>query len=64
MTLIRTFARIDEEGKLSLPMNIKKFAGLTDGEVVELKLIASNRKVMISKKKGPEKVSLKKVAGH
>ena len=61
MTLIRTFARIDEGGKLLLPTNIKKFAGFADGEVVELKLVGADGRVLISKK-GPRRAGLK-VAG-
>ena len=63
MTLIRTFARIDEGGRLALPSNIKTFAGLADGEVVELKLVGSDGRIVISKK-GPRKAGFKKVAGH
>jgi len=62
MTLIRTYARIDEEGKLTLPPNIKKFAGLAEGEVVELRLVPGGR-VMISKKE-TKRISLSKVAVH
>lgn len=50
MTFIRTSARIDDEGKLSLPNNIKKFAGFTDGEVVELTSFGPSGKILISKK--------------
>ena len=57
MTLIRTYARIDEEGKLPLPSNIKKFSGLAEGAVVELRLVPGGR-VMISKKE-PVKVNAK-----
>lgn len=63
MTLVRTFARIDEGGKLSLPSNIKTFGGFADGDVVELRLVGSNGKVLISKKE-PQKARLKKVAWH
>ncbi|HHT9119653.1 MAG TPA: hypothetical protein ACFYD3_03785 [Candidatus Hypogeohydataceae bacterium YC41] len=63
MTLVRTFARIEDGGKLSLPTNIKKFAGVTDGDVVELKLVGSDGKILISKKE-LQKARMKKVAGH
>ena len=58
MTLMRTYARIDEGGKLTLPSNIKKFAGLVEGEVVELRLVPGGR-VMISKKEPVRKVNAK-----
>ncbi|MBI5125129.1 MAG: hypothetical protein HZA70_02725 [Planctomycetes bacterium] len=60
MPLIRTFARIDEGGRLSLPSNIKTFGGFVDGEVVELKLIGPNGRILISKKE-PKRVGLKKM---
>ena len=62
MPLIRIFARIDEEGRLLLPPNIKRFAGFADGEVVELKL-APDKRILIGKK-GPRKAGLRQVAVH
>ncbi|HHT9131502.1 MAG TPA: hypothetical protein ACFYED_03345 [Candidatus Tripitaka californicus] len=63
MTLIRTFARIDGEGRILLPTNIKKFAGLVEGEVVELRLVGADGRILISKKE-PKRVGVRKVAVH
>lgn len=63
MTLMRIYAQIDEGGRLLIPSNIKRFAGLVDGEVVELRLVPGGR-VMISKKQPkPINAGLRKVAG-
>lgn len=63
MTLIRTYARIDEGGKLTLPPNIKRFAGFADGEVVEFRLGPNGRVLLIKKEPRPIKAGLRKVAG-
>ncbi|MDO8137924.1 MAG: hypothetical protein Q6354_09810 [Candidatus Brocadiales bacterium] len=68
MPLVRTYARIDEGGRLSLPSNIKTFGGFVDGEVVELKLVGPKGRILISKKEprkvGLEKMGVKKIAVH
>ena len=37
---MRVFARVDKEGKLSIPENIRREAGLQPGQLVEVKVLA------------------------
>ena len=50
MTLMRAFSKVDKEGKIKLPGNIQRQAGLKVGQLVELKIIGASRKknVLIS----------------
>ena len=50
MTLMRAFSRVDKEGKIELPGNIQRLAGLKVGQLVELKIVGASRKksVLIS----------------
>ncbi len=38
MALMRAFARVDEEGRISIPNNIRKEVDLKEGQLVEIKL--------------------------
>ena len=44
MTLIRAFSKVDKEGKIQLPGNIQRAAGLKEGQLVELKIVGASRK--------------------
>ncbi|MCK4225349.1 AbrB/MazE/SpoVT family DNA-binding domain-containing protein [candidate division WOR-3 bacterium] len=39
MSLIRGFSKVDEEGKIAIPSNIRKKAGVSAGSLVEIKVI-------------------------
>ena len=53
MTLMRTFSRVDENGKIALPSNIRLEAGLKPGQLVELKIVGPKQKqnVLVSAKR-------------
>ena len=44
MTLMRTFSKVDKEGKIHLPGNVQRAADLKEGQLVELKIIGASRK--------------------
>jgi bifunctional DNA-binding transcriptional regulator/antitoxin component of YhaV-PrlF toxin-antitoxin module len=44
MTLMRAFSKVDKDGKIKLPGNIQRAAGLKEGRLVELKITGANRK--------------------
>ncbi|MBU2445881.1 MAG: hypothetical protein KJ666_09985 [Bacteroidetes bacterium] len=44
MTLIRTFSKVDKEGKIKLPGNIQRAANLKEGQLVELKIVGASKK--------------------
>lgn len=44
MALIRTLARLDAEGKLELPKNIRLALGLKEHDVVELRVVRHSSK--------------------
>lgn len=43
MALMRAFSKIDK-GKIKLPGNIQREAGLKEGQLVELKIVGASRK--------------------
>lgn len=47
VALLRSFIRVDQEGKLLIPPNIQRAASLTPGQMVEVKLLGKNS-IMIS----------------
>jgi bifunctional DNA-binding transcriptional regulator/antitoxin component of YhaV-PrlF toxin-antitoxin module len=51
MALIRTFVRVDAEGKIELPRNIRLALGLKEQDVLELKVMGPNKaqRLMVSK---------------
>ena len=52
MALIRVVARIDAEGKIQLPRNIRLALGLKEQDVVELKVVGpgKSQRVIVSKR--------------
>ena len=44
MTLMRAFSKIDKDGKIKLPGNIQREAGLKEGQLVELKIVGASKK--------------------
>jgi bifunctional DNA-binding transcriptional regulator/antitoxin component of YhaV-PrlF toxin-antitoxin module len=53
MALVRTFARLDAEGKIKLPRNILVALGLKEHDVVELKVTGPGKaqQVIVSKRR-------------
>ena len=43
MALMRAFSKVDEEGKISIPNNIRREVGLKEGQMVEVKVSGPNR---------------------
>ena len=43
MALMRAFARVDKEGKIPIPSNIRREVDLKEGQLVEIKLAGTNR---------------------
>ena len=52
MTLMRGFTKIDKDGKIQIPANIRREAGLGDGQLVEIKITGATKKknIVISAK--------------
>jgi len=44
MTLMRAFSRVDKDGRIQLPANIKRAANLKEGQLVELMITGASRK--------------------
>jgi len=44
MTLIRSFSRLEKDGKIKIPGNIIRAAGLKEGQLVELKITGASKK--------------------
>ena len=42
--LMRAFAKVDSEGKIAIPNNIRGEVGLKAGQLVELKIVGASRK--------------------
>jgi len=42
--LMRAFAKVDADGKLSIPNNIRREVGLKAGQLVELKVVGASKK--------------------
>lgn len=42
--LMRAFARVEADGKLSIPNNIRREVGLKAGQLVELKVVGASKK--------------------
>jgi len=43
MGLMRAFGKVDEEGKISIPNNIRREVGFREGQMVEIKVSGPNR---------------------
>ena len=41
---MRAFARVEADGKLSIPNNIRREVGLKAGQLVELKVVGASKK--------------------
>lgn len=44
MTIMRAFSKVEKDGKIKLPANIQRAAGLKEGLLVELKITGAGRK--------------------
>ena len=42
--LMRAFTRVEADGKLSVPTNIRREVGLEAGQLVELKVVGASKK--------------------
>ena len=42
--LMRAFARVEADGKLSIPNNIRREIGLKAGQLVELRVVGASKK--------------------
>ena len=53
MTLMRGFTKVDDEGKVKIPDNVRLAAGLKAGQLVELKVTGASaaKNIVLSKKK-------------
>ena len=47
MALIRVISKLDKDGRIKLPANIRRAAGLCEGRWVEMKVVGSGRKMSI-----------------
>jgi bifunctional DNA-binding transcriptional regulator/antitoxin component of YhaV-PrlF toxin-antitoxin module len=47
MTLMRAFSKVEKEGKIAIPGNIQREAGLKEGQLVELKILGASAKKSI-----------------
>jgi hypothetical protein len=43
MSLLRMFAKVDHEGKISLPTNIQREMGMQEGQLIEIKVNGSGK---------------------
>lgn len=52
MTLMRRFSRVDEEGAIVIPENIRREAGQKAAQLVELKVVGASKakQVLVSKR--------------
>ena len=48
MGLMRAFAKVDKEGKISIPSNIRRETDLKEGQLVEIKVSGQNRAQFIT----------------
>jgi len=53
MALVGGFAKVDEEGKLKIPDNIRLATGIKAGQLLELKVAGASaaKNIVLSKKK-------------
>ena len=55
MTLMRVFSKVDKEGKVAIPGNIQREAGLKEGQLLELKIVgvgaSAKKSVLITARK-------------
>jgi len=48
MALMRGFAKVDDEGKIPIPGNIRREVDLKEGQLVEIKVSGQNRAQFIT----------------
>ncbi len=48
MNLIRMFARVDAEGKITVPSNIQRETGLKKGQLIELRVVGAGKKKILA----------------
>jgi len=55
MSLMRAFAKVDKDGKISIPGNIRREVDLKEGNVVEIKVSGpvQAHHIVIHKRKNP-----------
>jgi len=53
MSLMRAFAKVDKDGRISIPANIRREIDLKEGQLVEIKVSGQNRAqyIVIHKRK-------------
>jgi len=56
MTLMRAFSKVEKDGKIKLPANIQRAAGLKEGQLVELKIVGTsdNKNILITARKSAQ----------
>jgi bifunctional DNA-binding transcriptional regulator/antitoxin component of YhaV-PrlF toxin-antitoxin module len=47
MVLMRAFSKVEKDGKIKIPDNIKREAGIKEGELIELKIVGASKKKSI-----------------
>jgi bifunctional DNA-binding transcriptional regulator/antitoxin component of YhaV-PrlF toxin-antitoxin module len=48
MVLMRAFSKVEKDGKIKIPCNIKREAGIKEeGQLVELKIVGASKKKSI-----------------
>lgn len=47
MPLIKVYSRVDKDGKIKIPENIKREARLKAGQLLEMKIMGANRKSIL-----------------
>ena len=55
MTLMRAFAKVDKDGKIPIPNNIRREVKLKEGNLIEIKLSGPSQAqhIVIHKRKNP-----------
>lgn len=43
MALLRGFSKVDKEGRIVLPINIRREVGLEKGQLIEIKVSGTNK---------------------
>ena len=52
MSLVRAFSKVDKEGKVSIPGNIRVAAGIKEGQLLEFKIVGASKekRIMVSRR--------------
>jgi len=53
MTLMKAFSKVEKDGKIKLPANIQRAAGIKEDQLVELKIIgtSANKSILLTARK-------------